>query len=243
MKVQRPYCLTIAGFDPTGGAGVIADCKTFEQLKVQGLSVITSNTVQTEDQFFSYNWVDREIIIDQITKLVDRYPIRFIKIGLMKDQETLLIILNLIHSRIDSPLIIWDPILSPTYKLGEKNENRFDNNLLDILKLVSIITPNLPEFTHLFGEMSPENVNCTIYLKGGHSLNKGKDILFHKGKQYIFNPKIKTNLKKHGTGCIFSAALLAYLSREFPLNKACYRAKQYVEKRIISNNTLLAYHR
>ena len=243
MSKIHPYCLTIAGFDPSGGAGVIADCKTFEQLNVHGLSVITCNTIQTEDQFFSYNWVDFEIISDQIIKLLERYPIRFIKIGLIKDSEILLALLQLIHLRVKSPVVIWDPIVCPTYDLKGNEEKKFENNFADILKMISVITPNLPEFKLLFGEINPENSDCTVYLKGGHSEDKGKDFLYHNQKIYPFNPKINTSLKKHGTGCIFSSALVAFLSREFSLNKSCYRAKQYVEKRILSNKTLLAYHK
>ena len=62
MSRKRPYCLTIAGFDPSGGAGLVADCKTFEQIHVQGLSVLTANTVQTEDQYFDTNWVDPNLL-------------------------------------------------------------------------------------------------------------------------------------------------------------------------------------
>ncbi len=247
MSKTHPYCLTIAGFDPSGGAGIVADCKTFEQLKVHGLSVLTSNTIQTEDQFYSYNWVDPSLILNQISILLDRYPIQFIKIGLVKDADTLLLILRLLHSKIESPIIIWDPILSPTYSENQNIDERFHLKLGEILILISILTPNLPEYTTLFGESSPSQIavkfDVIIYLKGGHSIQKGKDYLYNKENQFPFNPSIKTERSKHGTGCIFSSALLSLLSREFPLNKACYRAKNYVEKRIMSNKTLLAYHR
>lgn len=247
MKKQRPYCLTIAGFDPSGGAGVVADCKTFEQLKVHGLSVITCNTIQTEDQFKSYNWIEIGTILEQTNNLLDRYPIRFIKIGLVKDVEILTSILNLLHKRIEKPIIIWDPILQPSYGGEEANQDRFLSELSSILEKISILTPNLPEYKRLFGEKTPGDIsimyNKTIYLKGGHSEKKGKDILYHKEKIYPINPKIETDYQKHGTGCIFSSALTAHLSREFPLIKSCLRSKEYVEKRIISNPTLLAYHR
>ena len=247
MSKERPYCLSIAGFDPSGGAGIVADCKTFEQLKVHGLSVVTCNTIQTEDQFFSYNWIDTSVIIDQLNKLLDRYPVRYIKIGLIRDVEMLTAVLNILTERIEKPVIIWDPILRPTSGGEEIKNERFSSELNTILKSITIITPNVPEFEHLFGEKKPTEVNTqyeqTLYLKGGHSEIKGKDSLFHKGKIYPINPKIKTERQKHGTGCIFSSALTAYLSRDYPLIKSCLGAKEYVEKRIISNPTLLAYHK
>ena len=186
MTKQRPYCLSIAGFDPSGGAGIVADCKTFEQLKVHGLSVITGNTIQTEDQFYSYNWMSLETIIDQISKLLDRYHVRYVKIGLIKDVEMLTAILNLLHKRIENPFIIWDPILQPTHGGDEVNQDRFSKDLKSILDKVSILTPNLPEYKRLFGDSDPKVVSeeCQkiIYLKGGHSAIKGKDTV---GKEVL----------------------------------------------------------
>lgn len=247
MTKQRPYCLTIAGFDPSGGAGIVADCKTFEQLKVHGLSVITSNTIQTEDQFSTYNWIALETVLEQTNKLLDRYPVRFIKVGLVKDIEMLTSILNLLHMRIEKPIIIWDPILQPTFGGNELNQDRFMTDLPLILEKISILTPNLPEYKQLFGEENPSDISKmykkTIYLKGGHAEKKGKDTLYHEEKIFTINPKQKTDRHKHGTGCVFSSALTAHLSREFPFIKSCLRSKEYVEKRIVSNPTLLAYHR
>lgn len=243
MTKQRPYCLTIAGFDPSGGAGIVADCKTFEQLKVHGLSVITCNTIQTEDQFYDYNWIAIETILKQTNKLLDRYPIHFIKIGLVKDVKMLTSILNLLHTRIEKPTIIWDPILQPSYGGEEVEQDRFLVELPSILEKITILTPNLPEYKRLFGKKIPSDISKTLYLKGGHAEIKGKDLLYHEGKIYPINPKVKTDRQKHGTGCIFSSALTAHLSREFPLIKSCLRSKEYVEKRIISNPTLLAYHK
>lgn len=247
MIKQRPYCLTIAGFDPSGGAGIVADCKTFEQLKVHGLSVITCNTIQTEDQFYDYNWVAIETILEQTKNLLDRYPIRFLKVGLVKDVEMLTSILNLLHTHIEKPTIIWDPILQPSYGGEEINQDRFLAELPSILEKITILTPNLLEYKRLFGEKAPSDISKTynkiIYLKGGHSEKKGKDMLYNEEKIFTINPKMKTDRQKHGTGCIFSSALTAHLSREFPLIKSCLRSKEYVEKRIISNPTLLAYHK
>ena len=86
---NRPNILSIAGFDPSGGAGAIADMKTFEQHKLQGLSVITANTIQTEDKFESLNWIDEEVLFCQLNLLLDRYSIRYAKIGLVKDEVVL----------------------------------------------------------------------------------------------------------------------------------------------------------
>ncbi len=246
MSRTRPYCLTIAGYDPSGGAGIVADCKTFEQLKVQGLSVLTCNTIQTEDHFYSYNWISPDVIIAQLNTLLDRYSIHYFKIGLMPDTNLLLQVLTILHNRVKDPMIIWDPILQPSAGGNELDQQRFEKQLGEVLSKVSILTPNLPEFKKLFGTKTPQEVATSfqtiIYLKGGHAEQKGKDLFLQGEKQFSINPKVKTELEKHGTGCIFSSALTAHLARKFPLKKACLKSKQYVENRITSNPTLLAYH-
>lgn len=245
MGKKRPYCLTIAGFDPSGGAGIIADCKVFEQLKVHGLSVITANTVQTEDAYLETHWTDFSLILKQLTVLLERYPVTHFKIGLIENELVLNAVLDLIHSKVEHPFIVWDPILHPTAG-GELSGKRFSGLLNELLSKTSLITPNIPEFKALFGEQEAAEAVQThgvmIYLKGGHAREKGKDFLYTTEQCHPFNSQVNTSLSKHGTGCILSAALTAYLSRSFPLVKTCLRSKRYLEKTLISSPTLLAYH-
>ncbi|MFT7345280.1 MAG: hydroxymethylpyrimidine/phosphomethylpyrimidine kinase [Lentimonas sp.] len=240
MAKLRPYCLSIAGFDPSGGAGIVADCKTFEQHKTIGLSVQTANTFQTENHFLKADWIDEKSIIEQMDLLLKRYPVKYFKIGLIESETVLIKILTKIKIHVANPVIIWDPILSASAG-GNWNTERFQKVVSsDILKGL-IITPNLNEFDSL-GLL--ENIqSSTIYLKGGHAVQKGKDLLYHQGKTIVFNSKIITDLKKHGTGCIFSSALLSNLARENNLQKSCLKAKRYIEKRIVSNESLLSYHK
>jgi hydroxymethylpyrimidine/phosphomethylpyrimidine kinase len=238
MPKVRPYCLTIAGFDPSGGAGVLADCKSFEQNKTQGLAVITANTMQTEDSFKRVDWIADEIILEQLNLLLDRYKIQFIKIGLISSGDLLEKIITILNEKCNKPTIVWDPILSASAG-GEFDLKRFNEYLKSEVSESLIITPNIPEYESL----ELKNNSAKIYLKGGHAENKGKDILYFEGKEFPFAPHVKTDFSKHGTGCIFSSALLANLALEYPMIKACLRAKRYVEKRIVSNGSLLAYHK
>jgi hydroxymethylpyrimidine/phosphomethylpyrimidine kinase len=240
MSGKRPYCLTIAGFDPSGGAGVVADCKTFEQLRVQGLSVLTANTIQTEDLFVSANWAPQETILAQLDLLLERYPVRFVKIGLVENAEVLLAILDLLHKKTEQPFVLWDPILAPTAG-GDLSQQRFSEKLPEILQRIRFITPNIPEYEVLFGTAAPPE-HVPVYLKGGHAVEPGTDLLFANGKRYPFKAHVKTALSKHGTGCMLSAAILAHTSRRFPLVKTCLLSKRYVERGLVSNDTLLAYH-
>jgi hydroxymethylpyrimidine/phosphomethylpyrimidine kinase len=244
MGRTRPICLTIAGFDPSGGAGVLADCKTFESIKTLGLSVITANTIQTEDSFQAYHWISKEIILAQLETLMTRYSIGFVKIGLIENTSILLEVLEMLSKK-PKIKIVWDPILSPTF--GKADETRFSSEIKAILSKIDYITPNVLEYKALFGETEPEFISSEnkvgIFLKGGHAEQKGKDYFYINDKVYPLRPKVVTQLEKHGTGCILSSAFIAFLSRDFPVIKSARRAKDYVEKRIISNNTRLAYHK
>lgn len=246
MPSKRPYCLSIAGFDPSGGAGLLADCKTFEQFRVHGLSVLTANTIQTEDAYFQTHWTDQQTILEQLKQLLERYPVKHFKIGLIENGSVLEAVVNCIHAHVDQPFIVWDPIVSPTAG-SDFSGDRF-TNVETILPKISRITPNLNEYRILFGETDPATIaaryNTGIYLKGGHAeSNKGKDILFLNGKVYPFNPKVTTDLSKHGTGCILSAALTATQALGYPVVKGALKSKRYLERALVSNASLLAYHR
>lgn len=243
--------MSVGGFDPSGGAGVIADVKTFEQLRLIGLSVLTSNTIQTEDHFESVNWIEEQAIVRQLNLLIERYSPLYFKIGLVENAAVLLRIIQHIKNYNSKAVIIWDPVLKPTYASEDTFEiNRFNNDLKEIKRLVDWITPNTEEFSTLFTKEDLDQ--CSFYLKGGHTTSLGfkefkaivgRDYLIQKGKVTVMNPKVETDLKKHGTGCILSSAFCGYLALEFPCHKAAVRAKHYVTERLISNTTLLSYHK
>ncbi|MDA8714658.1 hydroxymethylpyrimidine/phosphomethylpyrimidine kinase [Flavobacteriales bacterium] len=238
---KRPFILSIAGFDPSGGAGVIADAKTFEQHNVQGLFVLTANTIQTAVNFNSVNWVDDALIIEQLHSILDHHPIKYVKIGLIRN---IALLEKLVQLLIDKDLkIVWDPILIASSGF------KFHKELLGlekVLKKIHYITPNWLEIKELSGE---EGVNgakllssyTKVYLKGGHSQDLGKDYLVTKGNIIPFK-MAKKGFEKHGSGCIFSSSLTANLLKGYPEIKACLRAKRYTELRLASNRTLLAYH-
>ena len=246
MSRKRPYCLTIAGFDPSGGAGILADIKTFEQFRIQGLSVVTANTIQTEDAFCSTHWTPPAIMLEQLKTLLERYPVAHVKIGLVEDAGVLLRILESLHTHISKPFILWDPVLRATAG-GDLQESRFSEQLPAILEQVSMITPNLPEYELLFANADPGSIareyNVEVFLKGGHSDRKGKDFLYTGEKIFPFNAQISTPLDKHGTGCILSAALTSCRALHYPVVKGALKSKRYVERALRSNTSLLAWHR
>lgn len=242
---SRPNILTIAGFDPSGGAGVLADIKTFEQHKCLGFAVQTANTVQTESEFKSVNWVEQSLILDQLKSLTEKHIFKFAKIGLVESEDMLVKILEVLgkFSRIK---IIWDPILKSSSGFQFHNKS-FSSAAL---KRFFLITPNWEEVKVIGGDAdsltSARNLSrhCKVLLKGGHRPEQqGKDILFTDGKEFSFNPKAGFYLPKHGSGCVFSAALLSNLANGYPLNNSILRTKRYVEHFLNSSNGLTGYHR
>ena len=236
MSVLRPYCLSIAGFDPSAGAGALADIKTFEQLKVYGLGVTTATTYQSDSEFVGLNWETIQRIENQIRTL-HKYNVKAVKIGLVESFAVLSRILDIIDEVFARPLIVWDPVLKATAGFQIHDNNHID---ISILKRIGLLTPNVMEFEALQLE---NNKATNILLKGGHVKNKGTDVLFANGNAIkIVGEAFEDGTEKHGTGCILSSAITAYLALGESLDAACYLGKQYVEKAMLSNNTKLAYH-
>lgn len=238
MDNQRPYCLTIAGFDPSAGAGLLADIKTFEQLKTYGLAVSTALTFQNDEIFEGVNWHNLNTIKKQLLPL-RKYPVKAIKIGLTGDSDLLLQLLETIKAYFPNALIIWDPILRASAGY------QFYHSIFEldqILDKINLITPNLPEFKVL--ELNKRQTQCAILLKGGHQPEqKGTDVLITNRKSIEIKGKPYHDATgKHGTGCILSAAITANIALGETLESACQKAKKYVEKVMLSTDSKLGYH-
>jgi len=245
---KRPNILTIAGFDPTNGAGLTADIKTFETLKCYGLSACTANTVQNDFEFKACHWMTIEVILDQIEVIFKRFQINYVKIGIVESWDTLSVIIDKLLEVNSKVKIVLDPVLtsSSSFKFHVSNNEVFD----EILNKTYLLTPNYNEIQQLYPEKNIEetikyiNSKTNLFLKGGHHPNElGKDVLFTlKGKQFSLNPKLSNCSEKHGSGCVLSSAITSYLALGFPLLKACYKGKRYTEKFLSSNKSLLGFH-
>jgi len=233
---KRPFCVSIAGFDPSAGAGLLADIKTFESLKVYGFGVNTANTIQHESLVKNVYWLPIETIIEQLDILLQKYELQYFKIGILPSADYLFKITTFINQNNSNSFIIWDPILysSSGYEIFKVN-----SNLEKALVNIDLITPNLPEFQVL----KPKILNTNVYLKGGHNESKkGEDILILKNEQISIHPQLLNVSPKHGSGCILSASILSFLALENSLVDACKLAKYHTEKVLASNESLLAYH-
>ncbi|MEW6468512.1 MAG: hydroxymethylpyrimidine/phosphomethylpyrimidine kinase [Bacteroidota bacterium] len=249
MPKERPGVLSIAGFDPSGGAGVLADIKTFEANKCLGLGVVTGLTFQNEDEFEGVKWLETEEIIRQMDVLLRKYKIEFVKIGMIKNLVELNRLISGMTSLIPSLKIVWDPVIKASAGFTIHSTVERDK-VNEVCKSIFMLTPNIDEIKTLAGgqdEMKAAKAlsqYCHVFLKGGHSeADKGRDHLFTKeGKQFSFRPKKIAAHGKHGSGCVLSSAITARLALGRKLNRACLEGKDYVTRFLNSNKTLLGFH-
>ena len=249
MSANRPFVLTIAGFDPCAGAGILADVKTFEQHHVHGFAINTGNTIQTEDVFYEMRWTDLTFVLKSLDKLFKIYKIKAVKIGIIPSLDYLKEIVSTIKKLSPKTKIVWDSVLKSSTNFNFLTiENQF--TLIEILKNIDLITPNYNEILQLTVEKnSIENTAltlsefCSVLLKGGHNTEAiGVDFLYIKDEVFQLLPSKIIASQKHGSGCVLSAAITANLVLEQDIKLACINAKKYTESFLQSNPTKLGYH-
>ncbi len=246
MSKERIKILTIAGFDPSGGAGLLADVKTIETNKCAAFAVCTANTIQNENEFVAVNWVTEEDVFAQLDILLKEHHFGYVKVGLIPSLGFLKKITTKLITHNSSAKIVWDPILSASAGFDFSHDL---SDLSEVLNSIYIVTPNWNEIKQLSGiEEAQEGAEqlaqlTNVYLKGGHNPEtKGKDYFYFEDQLLPFNPKLKVLYDKHGSGCVFSSALISNMAKGYPIIKACLRSKRYIEKYLGSTRKLLGYH-
>ncbi len=250
MEANRTIALSIAGLDPSGGAGLLADIKTFEQHKVYGLGVCTAQTVQTENDFFSIRWEQEEDILVATGTLLSCYDVKAVKIGITENQYLLSRLISFIQRKKNNMKIILDTVIRSGSGFSFWNDRLNEPSLLQSLSGVYLITPNYQEALQLMPSAANAkdaaeqlSIHCNVLLKGGHNeAEKGVDYLYLKGRQEKLTPGRKKAVAKHGSGCVLSAAITANLARGHDIITACKNAKQYTEGFLASSPGLLGYH-
>jgi len=235
--MQLKTALTIAGSDPSGGAGIQADLKTFSILGVYGGAIITCHTVQNTTGVRSYHPVSPELVQEQIMAVLDDLDVSHIKIGMVGSLEIAGAILAALENFRGE--ITWDPVLRASSGRMLTDGAKIPQLLEMLAAKVTILTPNLPELATLaqkeitdFMGLEEATVSLlgrfanlrTILLKGGHGQQGDgtiTDYLIRRGKPAgpqkalaceiiaANHPHIQT-LNDHGTGCTFAAAFTAF---------------------------------
>ena len=242
-----PYILSIAGFDPCGGAGVLADIKTIEAHKALGLGVCTSITYQNDIAFKGLSWLPEKEITAQIDALLERFEIRYIKIGLIQSYENLLALISHLRKVLPDAYILWDPILKASAGF-EFHVSPGQTLLASIVDQLDLITPNTLELKNLIPDYELQEAasllsnHCNVLLKGGHlETDHSNDYLYRGGKENVFEGK-RIASEKRGTGCVLSSAILSNLSLGLSLEASIVKAKLYIEQYLASSTSRLGLH-
>ena len=245
---KKPLVLSIAGSDPTGGAGIQADLRTFESLGVHGFTVITAITVQTTEKVLDWESISTDLVRTQLHTILENYPIEFMKCGMVPNKEIIQIIKE-VKEKYEVPLI-FDPILKSGSgkELSEKGiKESMIENLFPSFNETDVLTPNSKEVKALTGiEIKKVDDILTagkkfeqmgissILFKGGHiseEKNQVIDYLYQDGGIEMFpHKRVKNATKTHGTGCIFSAALTGNLAIYRDLYTAVQKTEDQIER-------------
>lgn len=247
-ELNTPKVLSIAGFDPSSGAGVTSDIQTMEATGRYGLGVCSGITFQNQDTLNGVQWLSLDAIWRQSETLFEKNYPRIIKIGIIENLSILNELCDRLLAKIPEAQIIWDPIL----RASSGYEFQNDLSLLpEILRKVYLITPNSPEMQQLFGENISleaipeisEKFNLHILWKGGHNnAELSEDVLITPANVMHFSV-LRSGSEKHGTGCVFSSAVASFLAQGFSLETACSKAQVYVSAFMRSADGKLGLHR
>ncbi|MGG2112428.1 bifunctional hydroxymethylpyrimidine kinase/phosphomethylpyrimidine kinase [Lysinibacillus pakistanensis] len=234
---------TIAGSDSGGGAGIQADLKTFQELKVFGTSVITALTAQNTLGVSGVMPIEASFVEQQLQALLEDFPISAMKTGMLFSSAIIQTIAQMmVYTKV--PLIV-DPVM-----IAKGGESLLQQDAIDaiinlLLPVATIVTPNIPEAETLTGKeintladikevaklLLQTGVQCVI-IKGGHLADKNfaiDYIFFKDGHSFSMQTPRIASKNTHGTGCTFSAAITAFLGSGLPIKEAIIEAKKFIQ--------------
>lgn len=233
--------LTIAGSDPSGGAGMQADLKTFSALGVYGATAITAVTVQNTQSVKYVHTLPPQVVYDQIVGVMEDLCVDAVKIGMVNDADTLDAIVRALSERKPKFLVV-DPVMVSTSGCALMQPDALAIMKERLLPMADLVTPNLPEAWTLAGtdtlvdEAAQKILELgvkALLIKGGHAEGKTKtDYLYMNNgggvKRVEFTSETVETKNTHGTGCTLSSAIAAFAARDCGLEDAVRKAKAYL---------------
>lgn len=230
--------MTIAGFDPSGGAGILNDIKTFSALGVYGTAVITALTAQNVNKVTGIQSVAPPFIEKQIDTVLKQEKIQFAKTGMLYSNE----IIKCVSRKVDEHQlkVVVDPVMvagSGGFLSKKDFVNSLKKNLLPIAELT---TPNIYEAEQISGieiETLEDAMKaalkigklCNVVVTGGHL--EGNDVLFD-GSIKVIEGELIESKNTHGSGCTYSSAIVANLVKGDNLENAAQKAGEFTRKSI-----------
>ncbi len=232
--------LSIAGTDPSGGAGIQADLKTLTMNGVFAMSAITALVAQNTTGVREIVEMTPGFLGQQIDVVFEDIPPDAVKIGMVASCGLIEVIAERLRFY-QARNIVVDPVMVTTSGDRLISEEAVDTLKARLLPLAAVATPNIPEAEILSGmairseadiEAAARYIsgtyNCAVLLKGGHNVNDANDFLYTGGRgEWFYGTRID-NPNTHGTGCTLSSAIAANLAKGFGLAESIQRAKAYL---------------
>jgi hydroxymethylpyrimidine/phosphomethylpyrimidine kinase len=228
-------CLTIAGSDSGGGAGIQADLKAFARCGVHGMTAITAITAQNTVGVDMVTPVPPEAIVAQVRAVAGDIGVDGVKVGMLGDEPTIDAVVEALDLVGDAPIVV-DPVMVSQSGAVLLDPNAKASLIERVLPLATVVTPNLPEARELAGlgqEAGAEKLAAAIHglgpqaviVTGGHT-DDGADVLVDgSGTLRIDGPRYPASAS-HGSGCTHSSALAAFLARGTELADAARWARE-----------------
>jgi len=248
MQNIQPIALTIAGLDPSGGAGIIADVSTFVQFGVRPAAAITSLTFQNSERVFGATHETANSLRAQILPVVEEGRIAAVKIGMLPTADLVVEIARLL-TETDLPAPIVDPVLQSTSGYALMEKEAVEALVTELMPLTRLLTPNIPEAETLTGLQIVDEADMreaaamiramgaqAVLIKGGHLANESErraiDLLDSEEDVKVLSGEWIESPPVRGTGCILSSAVAACLARGMSLEESVVAGKKFVTETI-----------
>lgn len=246
MSNQKPpVCLTIAGLDPSGGAGIIADIKTFSAFGCFAAAAVASITFQNTQGVFGAEHQTAESVRQQVEPVIHDYPIAALKTGMLPTREIIEEVARLINEN-DLQNVVVDPVVRSTSGFDLIDDAALSAVIEKLFPLAAVITPNIPEAERIARmtitseddiKLAAQKIKSlgavNVLIKGGHLTGlKACDYLFIGEKLHVFEADFIETTSTHGTGCTLAAAITANLALGNNLLKSVEIAKRFVNEAI-----------
>jgi hydroxymethylpyrimidine/phosphomethylpyrimidine kinase len=242
---QLPVVMTIAGFDPSGGAGVLADIKAISAMGGFGVAAITSLTFQNTLSVFGATHQTRETVHRQIEPLLEDFKIAAVKTGMLPTAEIIEDVAALIAARRLAPVVV-DPVVRSTSGYDLIDDRALAALVEKLFPLATVVTPNAAEAERLTGirisDLDAMQQAATairamgaraVLLKGGDVISEtATDLLLDDNGMRTFAAEHISSSSTHGTGCTLAAAMATLLARGSSLADAIIQAKRYIVEAI-----------
>jgi hydroxymethylpyrimidine kinase/phosphomethylpyrimidine kinase len=239
--------MTIAGIDPSAGAGVLADIKTISAFGCYGVAAITSLTLQNTQGVFGAYHQTRAAVRGQIEPLFDDFEIAAIKTGMLPTAEIIEEVADIILTKAP-PIVVVDPVVRSTSGYDLIDDEALSALIGYLFPLASVVTPNAAETERITGISitNPQSVEeaaeallasgaRAALVKGGDLQSQtATDLLVDKEGRIAFSAERLPSRNTHGTGCALASALACLLAQGLPLREAIPIAKRYINEAISS---------